>query len=204
MLTLTSDIPSPYHRLRAGGKLAALCIATVALFWLDTVAGMAAGLAAVAGLYLVPGWRFFRQGLRLLTPVWFFVALVLVWHVVMGQAMAGLVIALRLIAAVALANLVTMTTRFDDLTDVVMWLLTPLRKLGLNTAPLGFAIVLVVRFIPVLLDKAHKLIEAWRARSTRRVGWQIALPITLIAIDDAEHVAEALRARGGMAPPNDS
>lgn len=203
MLTLTSDIRTPYHRLRAGVKLAALCVATVALFWLESVPGMAAGLAAVAALYLVPGWRFLREGVALLKPVWFFVALVVVWHAVMGQTMAGLIIALRLIAAVALANLVTMTTRFDDLTDVVMWLLTPLRKLGVNTAPLGFAIVLVVRFIPVLMDKAHKLIDAWRARSARRVGWQIALPITLIAIDDAEHVAEALRARGGLTPPQD-
>ena len=203
MLTLTSDIRTPYHRLRAGPKLAALCAATVALFWLDTVAGMAGGLLAVAALYLVPGWRFFRQGLRLLRPVWIFVALVVAWHWVMGQTAAGIVIALRLVATVALANLVTMTTRFDDLTEVVLWLLSPLRRLGLNTAPLGFAIVLVVRFVPVLMDKARKLIEAWRARSARRVGWQIALPITLIAIDDAEHVAEALRARGGMTPPQD-
>ena len=79
MLTLTSDIRTPYHRLRAGVKLAALCVATVALFWLDSVPGMAAGLAAVAALYLVPGWRFLREGVALLKPVWFFVALVVVW-----------------------------------------------------------------------------------------------------------------------------
>ncbi|MDR9486153.1 MULTISPECIES: energy-coupling factor transporter transmembrane component T family protein [Sediminimonas] len=203
MLTLTSDIRTPYHGLRAGVKLAALCGATVGLFWLPNPVAMAGGLAAVAGLYLVPGWQFLREGVRLLKPIWFFVVLVLLWHVFMQQAMTGAVIALRLVAAVALANLVTMTTRFDDLIDVVMWLLTPLRRAGLNTAPLGFAIVLVVRFIPVLMDKANKLIDAWRARSARRVGWQVALPITLCAIDDAEHVAEALRARGGLNAPQD-
>ena len=94
--------------------------------------------------------------------------------------------------------LVTMTTRFDDMVEVVLWLLSPLRRLGIRTAPIGFAIVLVVRFIPVLLAKARSLIEAWRARSPRRAGWQVALPIALVAIDDAEHVAEALRARGGF------
>lgn len=67
----------------------------------------------------------------------------------------------------------------------------------MNTAPLGFAIVLVIRFIPVLRARAQGLIEAWRARSPRRAGWQVAFPITLLAIDDAEQVAEALRARGG-------
>ncbi len=198
MLTLTSDIRTPYHGLRAGVKLAALCGATVGLFWLQSVAAMAGGVAAVTALYLVPGPRFLRDGLRQLKPLWIFVALVIAWHAVMLDAMAGVTIALRLVAAVALANLVTMTTRFDDLIDVVMWLLTPLRRLGLNTVPLGFAIVLVVRFIPVLMDKASKLFDAWRARSARRVGWQVALPITLGAIDDAEHVAEALRARGGL------
>ena len=40
--------------------------------------------------------------------------------------------------------------------------------------------------------------STWRARSPRRPGWQILMPVTLLAIDDAEHVAEALRARGGL------
>src|SRR6056297_1033623 len=145
MLTLTSEIRTPYHRIRAGAKLAGLCAATVGLVVLDSLAAM-----------------------------------------------------LLANAAVALANLVTMTSRFDDLVEVVMWGLAPLARLGVNTAPIGFAIVLVVRFIPVMLDKARLLIDAWRARSPRRPGWQVALPITLVAVDDAEHVAEALRARGGF------
>ncbi len=205
MLALTSEIRTPYHGLRAGLKMALLCLATVALFSLDSIPAMLAAVAAVGALYLVPGPRFLRGGLGLLTPVWVFVALVIGWHALTGNTGAGVVIALRLVAAVALANLVTMTTRFDDLVELVMWALTPLRRAGVNTAPLGFAIVLVVRFVPVLLDKARLLIDAWRARSPRRPGWHLGLPITLVAIDDAEHVAEALRARGGLeqTEPND-
>lgn len=198
MLTLTSEIRTPYHPIRAGAKLTLLCAATVGLFMLGSLGAMVAANAAVAALYLVPGRPFAKDGLRLLKPVWIFVALVLAWHVLTHDTRAGLVIALRLTAAVALANLVTMTTRFDDMVEVVLWLLSPLRRLGIRTAPIGFAIVLVVRFIPVLLAKARSLIEAWRARSPRRAGWQVALPIALVAIDDAEHVAEALRARGGF------
>lgn len=204
MLTLTCEIRTPYHGMRAGWKLAALCLATVGLFWIDTLAAMAAALGAVTGLYLLPGWRLLRDGLRLLAPLWIFVGLVLAWHAVLADITAGLVIALRLIAAVALANLVTMTTRFDDLIEVVMWMLGPLRRLGLDTAPLGFAIVLAVRFIPILLNKARGLIDAWHARSARRPGWQVALPVVLVAIDDAERVAEALRARGGLTRPQDT
>jgi biotin transport system permease protein len=107
-------------------------------------------------------------------------------------------VSLRLAAAVGLANLVTMTTRLDDRTDVVLRLLSPLGRLGIRTAPIGFAMALVIRFTPVLFAKAGTLVDAWRARSPRRPGWQILMPITLLAIDDAEHVAEALRARGGL------
>lgn len=78
-----------------------------------------------------------------------------------------------------------------------MWLLAPLRRLRINTAPLGCAIGLVIRFFPVLRSRADGLIETWRARSPRRAGWQLAIPITLLAIDDAEKVAEALRAPPG-------
>jgi biotin transport system permease protein len=72
-----------------------------------------------------------------------------------------------------------------------------LRRLGLPTQILETAIPLVIRFSPVLIAKAGQLVEAWRARSRRRPGWQLVLPLSLAALDDADHVAEALRARGG-------
>ncbi|HBH7903235.1 TPA: hypothetical protein KDX49_003259 [Vibrio parahaemolyticus] len=51
---------------------------------------------------------------------------------------------------------------------------------------------------PVLMSKGQKLSRAWRSRSNRRTGWRIVLPFTVLALDDADHVAEALRARGGL------
>ena len=48
-----------------------------------------------------------------------------------------------------------------------------------------------------MLHRMDILRESWRARSPRRPGWRILLPATLAALDDADHVAEALRARGG-------
>ena len=62
----------------------------------------------------------------------------------------------------------------------------------------GNSSVALVATVPeVLTDKAQMLMESWRARSRRRVGWRIILPFATLAIDDAERVAEALRARGG-------
>ena len=198
MLALTSSTETPYHRWPAGPKLAAVSVAVFVLYLVDSPVLLALALLAVILAYLAAGRGFLAEGLRQLRPLWVFVAVVLVWHGLAGDPVTGLAVSLRLAAAVGLANLVTMTTRLDDLTEVVLRLLAPLRHRGIRTAPIGFAMALVIRFTPVLFAKAGTLIDAWRARSPRRPGWQVVMPITLLAIDDAEHVAEALRARGGL------
>ena len=125
-------------------------------------------------------------------------AVILVWHALTDDLARGAMLAARILATVALANLVTMTTRLEDLIAVVDTLLRPLERLGLRPGLIGFAIALVLRFTPVLLDKGRALAEAWRARSPRRAGWRVVIPLTLVTLDDAEHVAEALKARGGV------
>jgi len=70
-------------------------------------------------------------------------------------------------------------------------------KLGVNTRPIEIAVALVVRYTPVLIVKGGMLVEAWRARSTRKSNWRVVFPLCLVAVDDAERVAEALKARGG-------
>lgn len=198
MLALTSSTKTIYHRWPASLKLALVSGGVFLLYLIEDPALLLAAVAGVSLAYLVVGWRFLKEGVRFLRPLWVFVAIVLIWHLIAGDPVTGLAVALRLVAAVGLANLVTMTTRLDDLTDLVLWLLQPLERLGIRTAPIGYAMALVVRFTPVLLGKAGTLIDSWRARSARRPGWQLVMPITVTAIDDAEQVAEALRARGGF------
>ena len=149
-------------------------------------------------LYALPGRRFWVSGLRRLMVLWPFVVLIVMWHFITADLGAGVVIVLRMVTAVALANLVTMTTRLSDMMGVVRWLTAPLRVFGVRTERIELAIALVVRFTPVLAAKGQLLAMAWRARAVRRVGWRIITPFAVLAIDDAEHVAEALRARGGV------
>lgn len=198
MLSLTSERSTWMHRLPAWAKLAALSAATVALFRLPGPAAAALALAGTGALYLSGGAAFAREGLAPLRMVAVFAALILAWHLWMGEAALGLLLALRLLAAVALANLVTLTTRFDAMMALLVRLLAPLRWLGLNPARPAFAAVLVLRFTPVLAEKGARLAEAWRARSPQRPGWQILMPWIVMALDDADHVAEALKARGGL------
>lgn len=198
MLTLTSPVETPLHRWPAWLKLALLVLATTALFLLRSLEAIAVATALVAALYLAQGTGFARMGLRLLWPLWPFLLLLAVWHLWLWEPMQGGMLALRMVAAVALANLVTLTTRLDAMLALMERALTPLSRLGMNPRAPALAMALLIRFIPVLLDKATLLMQAWRARSPRRIGARIVLPLALAALDDAEHVAEALRARGGL------
>lgn len=198
MLTLTSPYRTVLHRVPAGAKLAVLAGSALVLlplrdpFWV-------AGVMAVVGLvYAALGLRFARHGLALLRPLWIFALVIVLWQAWRGDLGAGFAIAGKMLAAVALANLVTLTTQLAQMMALVERLAAPLARVGVAPRVLALAMALVIRFTPVLMGKAEMLTQAWRARATGRAGWRIVVPLVLVALDDADHVAEALRARGGI------
>ncbi len=198
MISLSSPVKAPWDSWRAGVKLLMLCAATSVLFVSTSLLFHILAFAVCVAIYAIPGRVFLTSGLRRLVFLWMFLTVILVWHTVTGTLIEGVVTALRMLTAVALANLVTMSTKIAEMIDLIKWLLTPLRRLGLRTRPFEIAIALVVRFTPVLVQKGSALTDAWRARSPKSPRWRIILPFTVLAIDDADHVAEALRARGGI------
>ncbi|MDQ2093069.1 energy-coupling factor transporter transmembrane component T family protein [Rhodalgimonas zhirmunskyi] len=198
MISLTSPVRTRAHDAPAGAKLALLAGATVVLAATDALSFHIAALGGTLLLYALPGRVFFKAGVSRLRILWPFVAIVLLWHVVLRDTEAGLVIALRMVTAVGLANLVTMTTRLTDIMAVLRWLGTPFARLGLNMNAVEIGIGLLIRMVPVLREKGDRLTESWRARARRRAGWRLVLPLTVLALDDADKVSEALRARGGL------
>ena len=201
IISLTSPVETKAHHWSAGLKLAALCLSTLVLFSIDSLVIKSAFLAFVITLYALPGPIFMRYGLLKLRILWPFILIVFLWHLWIQELLQGVAIIIRMICAVALANLVTMTTKLSDMIDVVHFLTQPLQRFGLNPRILELSIALVIRMTPILLNKGENLGMAWKARSTRRSSWKIILPFTLIALDDADQVAEALRARGGLTNP---
>ena len=198
MISLTSEVRTVYHRWPAGPKLFGLCFFTIATFNLEQSLSALLVTLAVAAAYLVGGLRFTRQGLRLMRPVFWVAAIILTYHLATRDLEAGVVVCLRLIAAVGLANLVTMTTALEELLAVVEKCLGALGLPRHIRRRIALSVALVVRFIPVLTQKGAALTEAWRARSHKRFSWKLLLPFALLALDDAEQVAEALKARGGV------
>ena len=198
MISLTSPVETRAHRWPAGLKLGALCLATFVLFTVRSVPWHLAFLAFMLVLYALPGRAFLRTGLSRLRVLWPFVVLILVWHALVDDIVPGAIIVLRMVTAVGLANLVTMTTTLDAMMRVMQVLMAPLKWLGVDTRPVEIAMGLVIRFTPALAAQGQILAMAWRARSAKRIGWRIVPPFAALAMDDADHVAEALRARGGV------
>ena len=198
MISLTSPVRTRAHGWPAGLKLGLLVCATIVLAGADGLVFHIGAAVFALGVYALPGRTFFRGGMARLRVLWPFAAVVLLWHLVTRDVEAGLVITLRMFTAVGLANLVTMTTRLTDIMAVLRWLGTPFERLGLNMKAIEIGIGLVIRMVPVLRVKGDALTTSWRARSRRRAGWRLVLPLAILALDDADKVSEALRARGGL------
>ncbi len=201
MLTLAIPGPSWAHRLGAGAKLAALFAAMLVALQISALPVLGAALGGVLALYLSLGRRAWRPGLQGMRPLIWLVVLVVAFHAVVSDVATGLAMALRILVMVGLANFITLTTPTSELIATVTHIATPLRHLGLNPRALGLAMALFLRYIPVLRARAAALGLAWRARSQRRPGPRIVVPLVLSTLDDADHLSDALRARGGINPP---
>ncbi|PTX75767.1 energy-coupling factor transporter transmembrane component T family protein [Sulfitobacter mediterraneus] len=204
MISLTSPIRTRAHNWPAGAKLLSLCVATAVLFAIKDVPAQVLVFALVIALYTIPGRDFLAAGFRQLRLLWPFVLIVGLWHLWTGEFALGASVVLRMLSAVGLANLVTMTTRLSDMIDVVKAVTVPLRWFGLSSRVLEFAIALVIRLTPVLVERGGQLSQSWKARSRKAPNWRIILPFTVLALDDADYVAEALRARGGFNTKEDT
>ncbi|NCV11055.1 MAG: energy-coupling factor transporter transmembrane protein EcfT [Rhodobacteraceae bacterium] len=198
MLTLTAPQKTIFHEFSAGQKLLALCVVSTALFQIESLTVLACLTFAVIALYLSQGLSFAKFGVSMLWPLWPFVLIIVLYHGITHDIAAGGEIILRMLIAVALANLVTMTTALNDMIDVLMGLLRPLNWIGISTKPVALTIALFIRFIPTLIERGITINAALRARSTGKSGWRIIVPLTLSVLNEAEHVANALRARGGV------
>jgi biotin transport system permease protein len=198
MLTPTLAVETPLHRWPAGVKLGLIALLGIALGVIaePLALGIALGLTWAAFLPLGVG-----EALRLprrVWPLWPFLLVVGGWHLWRGTPELGLAVALRMLTMVAAATLLLLTTRFDALLASFSTLLGPLARFGLPVARIALALAMVLRFIPVLAQRAKDLGEAWSARSARKPRHRLLTPLALAALDEADHAAEALRARSAQ------
>jgi biotin transport system permease protein len=184
------------HRLPAGAKLLSLVGLTLLLVPLASPLAMAGALGAVLLVYAsLPAawgvtWRLFR-------PLLLLMAVIFVLYYWSGQPEEGALVMLRILTLVLLANLVTLTTRVDQMMAALLPFFQPLAFLGIPPRRLSLMVALAIRFVPLLFERFSELAEAWRARSPRRPSWRLVAPFAVRTLLMSEQVAEALAARGG-------
>ncbi|MEW9551066.1 energy-coupling factor transporter transmembrane protein EcfT [Nonomuraea sp. NPDC050783] len=186
---------SPLHRLPAGAKLAGLAAACTALVLLGSplaLGGAAAGTAALYALARVGPAAAWAQ----VRPVrWFAAALFALQWLLVGLEGAA-VVTLRVVLAVALAGLVTITTRTSEMMAALERLMAPARLAGLDPFRLSLLLSLTIRTVPVLTTLAGRVRDAQRARGVERSLRAFAVPLVVGALRHADALGEALSARG--------
>lgn len=184
------------HRIGAGWKLLGLFLVSMVLLPVNS-ALVLGGVLLCALILLTCLGSGVVTVLRSLKPVAFVVAFILALHGFFGTLEAGVIVALRLASLLLLATLITLTTRLDDMLDALTPVLRPVALFGLSERKLALAIALAIRFTPMLIDVMRQLNEAYRVRSGRNGHVKLVAPLCLHALNAADHVAEALAARGG-------
>lgn len=182
------------HRTPALVKLGLLAaIVTViavqtSLAWLGAASVLVVGLFAVAR---VP----FSLASRQVVPILWVLAFAVPVQVIFGGWEAAAVMAVRLVLAVALAGIYTLTTPVMATLDAMQALLRPLRR-WVDADRVGLALALTIRCVPLLAELVRDVLEARKARGAEGSLRALAVPVIVRALRTAEHLGEALTARG--------
>ncbi len=116
---------------------------------------------------------------------------------------SGLLYGARIGLLVLVASILTLTTEPVALVDGIEKLLRPFARFGLQSHEIATAMVITIRFIPVLLDEAVKIRKSHAARGLRPAGLRanlksvsiLLLPLFLSAVHRAEDLAIAMDSR---------
>jgi biotin transport system permease protein len=156
---------------------------------------LAALLVAVAAGYAVARIPVHRVThlVRLLAPLLVLVVAVQVW--LLGPLPAT-VLGLRLLIALGMANLFTLTTRVDDVVAAVERGLAPLHRFGVRPDRVGMIVGMTVAAVGTLAGIAGEVREAALARGADRSITAFVVPFLVRTVRHADELGEALAARG--------
>ena len=182
------------HRAPALLKLGVLAVIVTAvallgsLVWLGAASVLVVVLFAVARVPFALAWR-------QVVPILWVLAFAVPVQVIFGGWEAAATMSLRLVLAVALAAVYTLTTPVSATLDAMQVLLRPFRR-WVDADRIGLALALAVRCVPLLAELVREVLEARKARGAEGSIRALAVPVIVRALRTAEHLGEALIARG--------
>jgi biotin transport system permease protein len=183
------------HRCPVGIKLLTLAAASIALLvWRGLLAlGVAAVLVVLAYALAGVPWRVAWSQLR---PLRWVVLLLGAAQIALSGWRLALTVVGALVVLVAAAALLTLTTRVSALIDTFSRMMRPLRPLGVDPERVGLLAALTVRTVPVIAGIRDEVVQARRARGLERSPRALLVPLVVRTVRHADHLGEALVARG--------
>ncbi|WP_448810423.1 energy-coupling factor transporter transmembrane component T family protein [Agromyces bauzanensis] len=182
------------HRAPALVKLGLLAALVTVVAVVPSPIVLGAASVIVVALFVVS-----RMPLRLafgqVVPILWVLAFTVPVQVVFGGWEAAAVMAVRLVLAVALAALYTLTTPVTATLDAMQAMLRPFRR-WIDPDRVGLALALTIRCVPLLADLVREVLEARKARGAEGSVLALAVPVIVRALRTAEQLGEALTARG--------
>ena len=199
MFTNVSSYSTKLDGVSVQKKIVLSCCAAAILFFIKNPLVMFCIFLVLLLIYfLAGGLKFLGLGLYHLKITIPFVIILTVWHLYLGSVDQGVTLIFRLISAFLIANLFLLTSKIHDIILTIQKYSFYLKIFRINPHAVSITLGLFIRSIPILNQRAKNLMLAQSARSTKRSFWRISVPLALSILDDADHVSEALRARGGI------
>ncbi len=184
------------HRMSPGPKLIGMVIAILAVTILVRHPWqLVPAVGAVAACYAVARIPA-RVALTQLRPLLWALLLIAVFQVIFTGWARAVVVCGTILLAVALAALVTLTTRVTDMLDTISRALRPLRHVGVNPDRAGLVLAMTLRCIPLLTGIVQQVSDARKARGLGFSLRALAVPVVVSALMTAEAMGDALAARG--------
>lgn len=182
------------HRMPALAKLALLAVVVTAVTLLYSPAALGVASALVVGLFVlarIPARLAWQQ----ITPILWVLAFTVPVQWIFAGWEAAATMGVRLVLAVALAAVYTLTTPVSATLDAMQVLLRPFRR-WVDPDRVGLALALAIRCVPLLADLVREVLEARKARGAEGSPTAFAVPVIVRALRTADHLGEALMARG--------
>ena len=182
------------HRTPALAKLGLLAVLVTVIALQHSLVVLAGASVLVIGLFVLAGVPF---GLvwRQVVPILWVLAFAVPVQMIFGGWEVAAVMAVRLVLAVALAALYTLTTPVTATLDAMQALLRPFRR-WIDADRVGLVLALTIRCVPLLAELVREVLEARKARGAEGSVLALAVPVIVRALRTAEHLGEALTARG--------
>ncbi len=186
---------SVLHRMPAGAKLVGLAVVAMLSVLVRQPRQVVVLLLFVVALYALARipWR---AALAQARPIAWFAAGLAVFQLVVSGWERAVVVVGGLLGLVLLAALVSLTTRTTAVVDAVVVGAGPLRRVGVDPERLGLLVALAVRAVPVVIALAREVREAQLARGVPMSPTAFVVPLVVRSLRHADHLADALVARG--------